>query len=314
MANRDYGYAVGRIRILETRLLPAGFFDRLLKTDSPSDALRVMDETAYAAEGLATDYERTFEDELLRVYRFLRELTEDAPEIQVFLRRWDIHNLKLLVVTDGQGKPSNMGMIPWADLKQLVATETYTELPPEVQAVLAALPETGPARAAALDQAYYRFGLRILGKQRGILRDYWLARMDLTNLLVFLRLRKLGASLQELDRFMVDPGHIQLEAWRSQFEADQPELTILLDRTPYRNLLREGEGLLTEIPALEREIDNFLLEVIAAAKAVPLGIEPLIGYLLAKEREILNLRLVFTGKLNKLPAETIKRRLRHVYL
>jgi V/A-type H+-transporting ATPase subunit C len=314
MANKDYGYAVGRIRILETRLLPAGFFDRLLKTNSTSDVLRLMEETAYAAEGFATDYERAFEDELLRVYRFLQDLTEDAPEIQVFLRRWDIHNLKLLVVTDGQGKPSNLGMIPWTELRQLVASETYGDLPPEVQAVLAALPETGPARAAALDQAYYRFGRRILGRRPGILRDYWWARVDLTNLLIFLRLRKLGASGQEFDNFMVEPGFIRPEVWRSQFEADQPELALLLDRTPYRYLWQESEEVLNEIPVLEREIDNYLLKVIAAAKRVPLGIEPLIGYLLAKEREILNLRLVFTGKLNKLPAETVKRRLRHVYV
>jgi V/A-type H+-transporting ATPase subunit C len=314
MANRDYAYAVGRIRILETRLLPVGFFERLLKADSPSDALRMMEETAYAAEGFATDYERTFDDELLRVYRFLRDLSEDAPEIQVFLRRWDIHNLKLLVVTDGQGKPSSMGLISWPELKEMVATGTYAGLPHEVQTVLQALPETGPARAAALDRAYYRFGLRILGRRPGLLREYWWARVDLINLLVFLRLRKLGAPVQELEDYLVEPGYIRREAWRSQYEADQTELTVLFDRTPYQNLLLVGEGLQTEIPALEREIDNFLLQVISAAKMVPLGIEPLIGYLLAKEREILNLRLVFTGKLNKIPAETIKRRLRHVYV
>jgi V/A-type H+-transporting ATPase subunit C len=274
----------------------------------------MMEETAYAAEGFATDYERTFDDELLRVYRFLRDLSEDAPEIQVFLRRWDIHNLKLLVVTDGQGKPSSMGLISWPELKEMVATGTYPGLPHEVQTVLQALPETGPARAAALDRAYYRFGLRILGRRPGLLREYWWARVDLINLLVFLRLRKLGAPVQEFEDYLVEPGYIRREAWRSQYEADQTELTVLFDRTPYQNLLLVGEGLQTEIPALEREIDNFLLQVISAAKMVPLGIEPLIGYLLAKEREILNLRLVFTGKLNKIPAETIKRRLRHVYV
>ena len=69
----------------------------------------------------------------------------------------------------------------------------------------------------------------------------------------------------------------------------------------------------TALPAVERAIDNLLLETIAPAKSIPLGIEPLIGYLLAKEREILNLRLVITGKLNKLPEETVRRRLRNVY-
>ena len=47
MADKDYAYAVGRIRILETKLLPAAFFERLLKATSVSNALRLLEETAY---------------------------------------------------------------------------------------------------------------------------------------------------------------------------------------------------------------------------------------------------------------------------
>ena len=313
MAERDYAYAVGRIRILETKLLPVGFFERLLKATSAQEALRLLDETAYSADALAVDYEQAMEEELSRIYRFLRDLTSDAPELLVFLRRWDIHNLKLLVVTDGQGKPSMLGVTPFTELKQMVADATFTALPREFQTALTALPQNGPERAAALDQAYYQYGWGVLGKRGGLLRDYWRARIDLLNLLIFLRLRKLGANDQELSRFMVEPGFIPKDAWLSEFTEDQPKLTRLLDQTPYRDLLRRNEGILTELPSLEREIDNFLLEIVKRAKMIPLGIEPLIGYLLAKEREILNLRLVFTRQLNKLPEETVRRRLRNVY-
>ena len=64
MAERDYAYAVGRIRILETKLLPASFFERLLKTASVQEALRLLAETDYSAETLAVDYEAAFEAEL----------------------------------------------------------------------------------------------------------------------------------------------------------------------------------------------------------------------------------------------------------
>lgn len=313
MAEQDYAYAVGRIRILETKLLPASFFARLLKATSRQDVLRLMDETVYSSDTLAVDYEKAFEEELSRVYRFLRDLTEDAPELLVFLRRWDIHNLKLLVGTDGHGTPSRLGVTSFTDLKQMVADGNLKGLPQEFQTVLTHLPESGPERAVALDQAYYRYGQRILGKRKGLLHDYWRARRDLLNLSIFLRLRKMDAERQELVGFMVEPDIIDRNSWLTLYTDTQPKLTVLLDRTPYRNLLRGGEGLLTDLPSLEREIDNHLLEIVQRAKVVPLGIEPLIGYLLAKEREILNLRLVFTGKLNNLPEETIRRRLRNVY-
>ncbi|HHT48276.1 MAG TPA: hypothetical protein GXZ98_03165 [Firmicutes bacterium] len=313
MADKDYAYAVGRIRILETKLLPAAFFERLLKATSVSNALRLLEETAYSLEGEATDYEGVFEEELLRFYRFLRDLTGDAPELLVFLQRWDLQNLKLLVAADGALQPSPLGTIPFSELKQMVTAGDYKKLPPEFEEVLSHLPETGPDRAAAFDQAYYRYGWRIFGKKSGLLRDYWRARMDLLNLLIFLRLRKRGASFGELSRFLVEPGFINHHEWLSRFEESQPELGSLLEYTPYRELLPGGEKNLTELSALERAIDDYLLSIAKAAKMVPLGIEPIIGYLLAKEREILNLRLVFTGKLNKLPEETVRRRLRDVY-
>lgn len=314
MADRDYAYAVGRIRILETKLLPASFFERLLKATSAPEALGLLEETAYSLDGRAADYEAVFEEELFGVYQFLRDLTGDAPELLVFLHRWDLQNLKLLLVAEGNVKPSRLGVIPFPELKRMVAAGDYAALPPEFQAALASLPEAGPDRAAALDQAYYRYGWRIFGKHTGLLRDYWRARMDLLNLMIFLRLRKRDAAPGELTRFLVEPGFIGREDWRSRFEESQPELGILLERTPYRDLVRGGEKIFTELPALERAIDDYLLAIAKAAKMVPLGIEPLIGYLLAKEREILNLRLVFTGKLNQLPEETVRRRLRDVYL
>ncbi|HEY8393039.1 MAG TPA: V-type ATPase subunit [Capillibacterium sp.] len=314
MADRDYAYAVGRIRMLETKLLPTAFFERLLKATSVPEALGLLTETAYSLNKGTRDYEAVFEEELFQVYRILRELAGDAPELLVFLHRWDLQNLKLLLVAGGKVKPSRLGVIPFAELERMVAAGDYAALPPEFQAVLANLPEDGPDRAAALDQAYYRYGWRIFGKHTGLLRDYWRARMDLLNLMILLRLRKKGAAREEFARFLVDPGFISRKDWLSRFEEPQAELGSLLEYTPYRDLWREREENLMNLPSLERAVDDYLLGIVKKAKLVPLGIEPLIGYLLAKEREILNLRLVFTGKLNKLPEETVRRRLRDVYL
>ena len=217
MADRDFAYAVGRIRMLETKLLPTAFFERLLKAASMPEALGLLEETAYSLAG-TRDYEAAFEDELFQVYQLLRELAGDAPELLVFLHRWDLQNLKLLLVAGGKVKPSRLGVIPFTELEQMVAAGDYPALPPEFQAVLANLPEAGPERAAALDQAYYRYGWRIFGKHTGFLRDYWRARMDLLNLMLFLRMRKRGAATGEFARFMVEPGFISQEDWQARYE------------------------------------------------------------------------------------------------
>ena len=113
--------------------------------------------------------------------------------------------------------------------------------------------------------------------------------------------------------FMVEPGYINSQQWRENYAQLPQSLASLVNNTPYYHLIR-GEEAFSSLPILEREIDNYLLELIKKAKLIPLGIEPVIGYLLAKEREVLNLRFVFAGKKNKLPVETVRRRLRNVYV
>ncbi|NLW56543.1 MAG: hypothetical protein GX050_08020 [Firmicutes bacterium] len=313
MAERDYAYAVGRIRVLETKLLPLGFFERLLTTPTVEESVRMLSETEYASRETAGDFEDILEEQLGQLYQFLREQTADAPELLVFLQRWDVHNLKLLVVAAGRGQPSKLGLIPFAELKKMVDGSLPSALPKEINEVLADLPEYGPAQAAAFDRAYYRYGRRILEKSSKLLGAYWRARRDLLNLQIFLRLRKSGAPVEEFELFMVEPGYIERERWVENYTQSSLSLASLVNNTPYAHLGRDEE-VINALPILEREIDNFLLEQIKEAKSIPLGIEPVIGYLLAKEREILNLRFVFAGKKNKLPVETGRGRLRNVYI
>ena len=110
----------------------------------------MLGETDYASEALAVDYEQAFEAELAGVYRFLRGLTNDPPELLVFLHRWDVHNLKLLVVTDGRGQPSKLGVIPFAELTRMIAAGDYTGLPQEIQSVLPTCRKVDRAAAALI--------------------------------------------------------------------------------------------------------------------------------------------------------------------
>ncbi|KAF0135114.1 MAG: V-type H+-transporting ATPase subunit C [Candidatus Saganbacteria bacterium] len=68
------------------------------------------------------------------------------------------------------------------------------------------------------------------------------------------------------------------------------------------------------LSVFEREIDNYLMEIIKEAKYFVFGIEPLIGYAIAKEIEIKNLRFVLTAKLLQVPPEQIKERVRISYV
>lgn len=65
---------------------------------------------------------------------------------------------------------------------------------------------------------------------------------------------------------------------------------------------------------LEREIDNHLVETIKRAKYMAFGIEPLIGFAVAKEIEVKILRLILTAKQMHVKTSEIKERLRLPYV
>lgn len=48
MPERDYGFAVGRIRVLETKLLDRGRLERMAEAADLPEALGVLGETEYA--------------------------------------------------------------------------------------------------------------------------------------------------------------------------------------------------------------------------------------------------------------------------
>ena len=60
-------------------------------------------------------------------------------------------------------------------------------------------------------------------------------------------------------------------------------------------------------------MDDRLLHMTTGAHYVALSPDPVIAYLMAKETEIKNLRIIFTGKINRLPENTIRERLREAY-
>jgi vacuolar-type H+-ATPase subunit C/Vma6 len=65
---------------------------------------------------------------------------------------------------------------------------------------------------------------------------------------------------------------------------------------------------------LEREIDNQLVDTVKAAKYRVFGLEPLIGYLIAKEIEVKTVRLILTAKRMHVDNQAIKERLRLPYV
>ena len=87
--NTRYGYASGRLRVLETRLLNKASIGRLLEADSTQEVLRILSEGEYAVAlseiSNPSDFEKALEIEMERTYALVDELSHQT--IWVKLRK-----------------------------------------------------------------------------------------------------------------------------------------------------------------------------------------------------------------------------------
>jgi V/A-type H+-transporting ATPase subunit C len=65
--------------------------------------------------------------------------------------------------------------------------------------------------------------------------------------------------------------------------------------------------------ALEKAMNDFLIEVLRPAKYLVFGPEPLLAYYFAKVKEINLMRMIILSKLNNVSSELVRRRLNSVY-
>lgn len=319
----DYLCLSAQIRSRENALLRRSQLDRMLESGDAKQAARILAEQGWESfdptQPGALDAAILTQREAL--YRELSGQLPDDAVLAVFRLKYDCHNIKTLIKARGADVSAlllDAGTIPAQELAQRRReSEGWAFLPaPMAHAALDAervLAETGDARRSDLlvDAACFARQLE-LAQASGcrILADYVRALIDganLKSLVRTLRLKKDAAFLREL---LLPGGTVSPERIvQHGFSSSAAELfagSALAQAAQTAEAAAAG-GSLTE---LERLCDNAALDVIGRARRVPFGVEVPVGYVAARENELMSVRLVITGLLAGIPADQIRERLR----
>ena len=106
-------------------------------------------------------------------------------------------------------------------------------------------------------------------------------------------------------------GEPDLAAWS---EAGEETLLSRLHRTDCERFAKRAAETDGTAAALERAADDELMEVAREAKMVSFGAEILVGYLIAREYEVKNLRILLAGKSVGLTTDALRERMRLSYV
>lgn len=339
-------------RIRENNLLTSNDLERLNDYNSVEDVLNALSDSSYrdAIQNLnrPEEYEKILDEELKNSYELIENTASDDNILQYFRERYNFHNLKVLVREIAQDESyanlyNDIGNIDLAYIKRHLSSdnievgflesleiESYEPFNKSVnendtyveygKKALAKFRETNNPKDIdiTLDKAYYE-KLLIDAKEIDLeeLTKYTKERIDLINIKTLLRIKAQGNEASDLSEALIDGGYIQPERLVELAPADLNHIVVKLSNENINKYLvralDDEKSLDQNLLDLEKAIDDHQMDYSRLAKSMTYGPEVLMNYIISKEAEIKNLRIILVSKLNSLPKEFTLERLRETY-
>ena len=328
MPQPSYAYACARISALEKSLFGKDAIRRMAE-GSLEDALRQLSDAKYGnlPDATGEDTERMIESVRKQTAQTIRELSPDSKLTDLFLLQTDAQNLKVLIKARLLGSADvawlEGGLISHEQLSAMVSNAKYDLLPDEMNEAMNRLEaklkisQEPQLVSVYADYGYHAHCLHASGLiKEPFVRQYFSALCDFNNVITFLRMRAMGAQKEDLKEVLLPYAGVQGDALIAAYELSAETLNKAISTSVAKSALQEGLNRMLasgSISMLEKARDDYLLSLVKDHRHESMTIFPIVGYLLAKDREAKAVRLILTVKRNKLDDAIIAERLRELY-
>lgn len=331
MNRMDYVQGVVRTRILEKKLISNVKFEQMMEAENIKEVWGILKTTAYAhhlSDHITVDqYENVLEQELQKVYTEMREIAKHPEIIDILALKYDYHNLKVLIKevilqTDLSHLYISIGSFDIEKIKTAIQHEKHNELEAHLKTAIEEVQKQydeteDPQQIEIILDKFFMNDLynRVTSVQIPLLLEYVKAMIDFLNIRTVIRLQKQKKDIVFLKDVLLENGNIErddivyslhdsIRKISHKFRNEKISGSLIRGLEAYENT--------NQLTDFEKEMDNYLFRMIQEAKYIHFGPEPLIAYIIAKETEIKNLRMIFISKRNNISLEQIKKRVRDI--
>ena len=323
-----YGFAVGTLSVLQTRMLESGRLTDLANSVNAEEMASRLSGTAYApsaeATGLAEQLETRLRDIRREAYRLVVSLSQDEALERFIQGPEDFRNAKILlrrslIENSPELELSDLGYTGAEALEEIFEAEKYEALGETMaeaigKAIASYYEDKNPRNIdVELDRGVIVYRRELAGELNN---EYLLSLCgllaDLANIRSMARLKWLEEDRKLLGQVYLPGGSVELSRLQSAMSSPWESIPGLFFATPYTELIEHGVAFLAANDSflrLEKYCEDYLGEFLRASNQVVAGPEPLVAYVMNIEQEIRSVRLVFSAKQAGMAAETIRDRL-----
>jgi V/A-type H+-transporting ATPase subunit C len=322
MADKQYTYAVARIRAKELTLLSKSDVEQLMNCKSEKECLRLLADKGWGKSG-EENAEQLLANEREKTWQLMSELVEDMSEFNTFLYNNDFHNLKAAIKQVYTNSNSNNIYLYNSTIKpelvyNAVKEHNFSLLPDYMRAcadeAYQVLLHTGDSQLcdiiidkAALETIYKK------GKESGneLLSEYAELFVASADINIAIRSCKTGKSKAFLERAFAECETLNIHSLLNATLSGEEAIYEYLQVTVYSDAILEIKE---SQSAFERWRDNLIMKHIRPQKYNSFSLSPLAAYILARENEIKTVRILLSGKRNDIADNSIRERLRDMYV
>jgi len=323
MSKTQYTYAVARIRALEVSLFSASTIEQLIACKDLESCLRFLQDKGWGGNDVPMDADAILTREREKIWETIGEMHVDMDVFNVLSYTNWFHNLKAAVKEVCTGKSgANIFYegtpIPKEEMLRIIRERDYKALPDNMQAAAEEAVETllhsgdGQLCDVIIDRATLE-AIKEAGRQSqdDIIRDYAESTVAVANIKIAVRSSKTAKSLDFMKRAMAPCDRLNVDGLARAALAGMDSIIDYLSANGYL----EGALALKESPsAFERWCDNRIIQTIKPQKTNPFSVGPLVAYVIARENEIKTVRIILTCKQNGLSDDSIRERVREMYV
>ncbi|MBP2621017.1 V-type ATPase subunit [Streptococcus panodentis] len=334
MDGKTYSQVNTAISVREASFLTPQQYEELLQTADAASRSQLLQGTVYALDTDALSnlnaIEQVLMGQLMAEYAWAFDISPDAQLPSLFTLRYTYHNLKVLLKQKATDLSLEHLLLPAGPysleiLEHLTAAFSAEHCPDwMLEEVLATWQEYEDYQdlrvlEIGMDLAYFKH-LKRLGRSldNAALKTWVDVSIDCYNAVTAKRAVDLHKPHSFMKQLLSDEGSLTAAEWialaeRGDFLSWFSQVNPLdydVDLRLYEEKMRTQS--LTAVE-LEYLADLLQVKLLAAAQFETDGPLPLARYLLGRELEVKNLRLILTGLDNQLPLSAIKERMRPIY-
>jgi len=323
MKDTAYAYAVARIRANEGSLLTTADIEQLISSENLQSALRFLEDKGWGEIENYGKVSDVLKQQSVNSWKLLSEISPDISQLEFLVIKNDFHNLKAgLKSLMSNTKDFNSFLVPSTTqpekIDDAISNKKFEELPVFARDVVVKTYEIltrtmdGQLADIILDTATLDEMQARAKKTENAFIIRLVELISVTaNIKTALRGARVGKDEIFLETAICKMTSLNKSGLIASAKKGVEELLNYISTTAYSEA---AEQIKISTTAFEKWCDDILMAHIEGAKLKSFGVEPLVAYYIAKDAEIKTVRIILSCKHNKLPAETIKERVRKLYV